>query len=101
MAVQVAFVDINGDIVTIMSPGTDDMYINGHTYGDYVAWHLDSSQNSSEVISSKYFDFDSNSFLTRSCRPSLYHDWSKVNKLWEFNYVAAIRKIRIERTQLL
>lgn len=101
MGVQVAFVDTNGDIVTVMSPGTDDMYLNGQVYGDYVAWHLDVNISASEFLSSKYFDFDSNDFATRAIKPSPYHDWNKITKLWEFNFIRAMRKIRTERTQLL
>lgn len=101
MGIQVAFVDNNGDIATIMSPGTDDMYLNGQTYGDYVAWHLDVNQNPSEFLASKYFDFDLNDFSNRALRPSVYHDWNKLTKLWEFNFIRAIAFIRAERQKLL
>lgn len=101
MAVQVAFVNDNGDVIHIMSPGTDTMYTNGAVYAGNTAWHIDINDNPATFISTKYFDFDLNTFMTRSAKPSNFHNWNKASKFWEFDFNAALGWIRIQRTQIL
>lgn len=99
--IQVAFVNANGDISSVTSPGTDNMFQHGHTYGDYVAHHIDESIVPWEFISTKYFDFDTNTFESRTPRPSDFHNWNKQTKLWELEFERAMVWVRIERTKRL
>jgi len=101
MGVQVAFVDNNGDVITVMSPGSDNLYANGATYGEYVAWHIDVNEDAADFVATKYFDFDLNGFSTRQPRPSNFYNWNKNSRLWEFNSIKAMEWVRIERKMLL
>lgn len=101
MAIQVAFVNDNGDVVHIMSPGTDNMYIDGEVYAGNIARHIDTSEIPSTFISTKYYDFDLNQFMTRASRPSSFHNWNKQQKIWEFDFSRALEWVRIERNKYL
>lgn len=99
--IQVAFVNLNGDIVSVTSPGTDDMYQDGGTYGEYIAHHIDEGIVPWEFINTKYFDFDTNDFQSRNPKPSDFHIWNKQTKLWEIEFERAMVWIRSERIKRL
>lgn len=99
MARQLAFINSNGDPVSVMTPGTDDMYQEGQQYGDYVAWYI--AEDAANFMATKYYDFDTQAFATRMTRPSEFHFWNKTLKIWQFDRDKAIDWVRIERNKRL
>lgn len=101
MAIKIAFVDSNGEIRSILSPGVDDMYVNGQIYGDYTAHHIADGEDPSVFMDTKYYDYIEQQFVNRPSRPSFFHYWDVPVKLWRFDYTRAMEYIRDERTKRL
>lgn len=99
--IQVAMVNSNGEVVSVLSPSMDNLYENGCLYGDLTAYHISPDEDPGLFCGTRYYDFDTQSFQPRIMRPSQCHDWNKVTKDWEFNRERAVNMTRLERTRKL
>lgn len=53
--ISVAFINSNGEVQNIMSPGSDSDYIDGQVYGDYIAKLIDPELDWGEVMTRYVF----------------------------------------------
>jgi hypothetical protein len=93
---QVAFIDNTGQVMTVMSPGTDDMFVDGELYGDYVAKDIPYDADGTLYIREKFWN--NNQWNTREPNPGEYYEW--LNYQWTFNQEAfdtSVRRIRNDK----
>lgn len=90
---QVAFIDNTGQVVNVVSPGTDDMYINDQIYGNLIAKDIPIDVDGTIYIREKYWN--NNKWNDRNPRPGDYYVWSDYQ--WNFDqqrFDASVRSIR-------
>ena len=101
MAHRFAFVNAEGNIHGIVSPGSDDQYVHLNTYqpsGDTAVIVPDDLSDDTLMVTG-WYDLDTNQWKTRAACPSLYHVWA--NKQWELDLVALFAVIRFKRDEKL
>ena len=101
MAHRFAFVNAEGNIHGIVSPGSDDQYVHLNTYqpsGDTAVIVPDDLSDDTLMVTG-WYDLDTNLWKTRTVCPSLYHVWA--NKQWELDSAALFIIIRSERNEKL
>ena len=98
MATQYAFVDSNGVIQHITSPGSDYDYTSGQTYGTLVCRSVAATEDATTFIVEKIWD---GSWYHRGQPPSNNHDWNPASKSWTFNSDRSMEAIRQKRNRLL
>lgn len=94
--IKIALVNLNGEVVSVLSPSVDTLYEDGVQYGDLTAYHIPFEEDSAVFAATKYYDAG---FQNRIAKPSEYHDW--VNKDWQFNRNRAVERTRFERNRKL
>jgi hypothetical protein len=77
--IKVAMVKSNGEVAYTISPAVDDMYVDGETYNECIARHIDHNSDDQEVLNTWYWDAG---WQTRDAATDDWHQW--VNNAWIF-----------------
>lgn len=93
--IQVAFIQENGEISHIISPGTDSMYEDSAVYDGLLAKHISANENPTILVENYYWSFNQSDFVRRPLKPSFAHIWE--NESWKFNSAIFWAKIRRDR----
>ncbi len=99
MAIQYAFVNSNGEVSQVMSPGRDDMFVDGQTIGNETVVYISASEDAVTFINTKYRK--NNEWHTRSPSPGPYYYWNLENEIWQYNSEILYILIRQERDSKL
>lgn len=91
--IKVAMVNVNGEVVSIISPSTDSAFYNGQMYGDLLAVHIPHTSDNVEVLET--WVYDNGQWSTRTARPGEYYVWE--NMQWNFDSVRFMELLRNER----
>jgi hypothetical protein len=94
--IKVALIKSNGEVAYTVSPAVDDMYVDGQTYNDCIAKHIDHTANDAVVISTWYWD---DKWKTREAKSDDWHDW--VDNAWCFNSIDFWDFVRGQRNGLI
>ena len=94
--IKVALIKSNGEVAYTVSPAVDDMYVDGQTYNDCIAKHIDHTANDAVVISTWYWDGE---WKTREAKSDDWHDW--VENEWRFNSNVFWDFVRGQRNELI
>ena len=92
--IKVALVNSEGEVVTIVSPSMDDMYLDGGVYADLTAIHIPVDTNTTEALA-KWYRKNNEWVKTKATQPSNLHYWKDEewhldsDKLW-----LSVRQIR-------
>ena len=92
--IKVALVNSEGEVVTIVSPSMDDMYIDGSSYADLVAVHIPHRTNTNDALN-KWYRKDGAWVKTKPARPSDLHYWE--NEAWHINTEQLLVALRQSR----
>jgi len=101
MAHRFAFVNGEGNIHGIVSPGNNDQYVHLQSYqpsGDTAVIVPDDLSDDVLMVTG-WYDLDTNQWKTRAACPSLYHVWK--NKEWSVDVNSLFAEIRSLRNQKL
>lgn len=90
--IKVALIQSNGEIASIVSPATDDMYENGATYGEHTAILIPFETDDSDFLQRAYWDGE---WKQRAPRPGNDYIW--VNYQWVIDKSKLISNIRAKR----
>ena len=93
----VAFINNLGEIQNIMSPGSDNDFVDGQTYGNLIAKHLPPDTDWGTAIET--YIFKDGAWTTRNRRPSEFHTWSADG--WVKNSVELSNNIKNVRNSKL
>ena len=97
MAIKVAFVKENGEINHILTPSDDNDFVDGQSYEELVARHLDYTENEIDFINLKVWS--SLGWADRSAKPGSFYDWSSEG--WIFNIENFYATVRRQRNNFL
>lgn len=92
---QFAFVNNQGEIVHVMSPGRDEDYIHGQQYGEYIAYEVSSDTDPSTYISTSYYK--NGELKNKPAKPNVHHNWDLATESWILDssrLFAALREAR-------
>lgn len=95
MAIQYAFVNSNGEVSQVMSPGRDDMFANGQTIGNETVVYISANEDAVAFINTKYRK--NNEWRTRIPKPGEYYYWDMQNEIWQYSSEALYSLIRQQR----
>lgn len=96
---QVAFVDNNGEIAYIVTPGNDSDYIEGRVYGSYTAIDVAHDADITQFMSEYYWL--GGDWYHRGPKPSNYHKWNTADFFWEVDEEKLFKEIRAQRDYFL
>lgn len=82
------FDPVTGQILATINDSTDSEFPTNSVIGNY---------NDQEY----YFDLDSNTIVTKSAQPSVYHNWNISTKTWELDTAQVATVARQQRDQML
>ena len=99
MAHRFAFVDSEGELKGITSPGSDDQLVNLQLYGDTRAVIIPSDIDNDELMVTGWYDLTANTWGTRTACPATYFKW--VNGAWAFDSTTFFQELRSVRDQRL
>lgn len=94
---QVAFINKEGEISYIISPGSDDMYTNGEFYGELQAIDISSFEDPSKFAKTKYYK--DGKWYDREELPGPYYVWS--NCSWSLDEPKLTYEVRKQRNYKL
>jgi hypothetical protein len=93
----VAFINNLGEIQNIVSPGSDNDYIDGQTYGNLIAKHLPADTDWGTAIET--YIFKDNAWTIRSSRPGPFYIWTSTgwtkNTTDLFNSIISARNSKL------
>lgn len=100
MATIFAFVDAHGNVKGIMSPGADDQFVQGQTYGDTVAAIItDALKDDNTLMLTKWFDVSDTTWKTKTASTGDYYNWESA--AWVLDSTRLFTDIRNARDVLL
>ncbi|MGB1974988.1 MAG: tail fiber assembly protein [Vibrio toranzoniae] len=99
MAHRFAFVNSEGELKGITSPGSDDQYVNLQSYGDTTAVIIPTDIDNDELMVTGWYDLEANTWGTRIACPASYFKW--VNKAWAFDSTTFFSELRSMRDEKL
>ena len=99
MAIQYAFVNSNGEVSQVMSPGRDDMFANGQVIGNETVVYISSGEDPVTFMSTKYRK--NNEWRIRTPKPGEYYYWDMQNEIWQYSSEALYSLIRQQRDMRL
>ncbi len=99
MAHRFAFVNSEGELKGITSPGSDDQYVNLQSYGDTTAVIIPTDIDNDELMVTGWYDLEANTWETRIACPASYFKW--VNKAWAFDSTTFFSELRSMRDEKL
>jgi hypothetical protein len=83
VAIQYAFVNPNGEVAHVMSPGMDDMYSDGQIVGTDTVVYIPYDADPVSYMDTKFYK--NNTWYTRQQKPNQYYIWDKASEQWIFN----------------
>ena len=99
MAHRFAFVNSEGELKGIVSPGSDDQYVNLQSYGDVTAVIIPTDVDNDSLMVTGWYDFVDDVFKERLERPAEYYIWQGGS--WVLDSVSLFESIRGKRDTLL
>ena len=96
---QFAFINDNGSVVYITSPGNDEDYVDGQTYGDYVAKEIPHDVDGSVFIRTQYFKNEE--WREKPTKPSDHYNWDLTSESWVLDHERLMKDVRQLRDQKL
>ena len=99
MAHRFVFINSEGLLNGICSPGSDDQFVNLQMYGDSRAVIIPAEVDSDDLMVTGWYDTDDDTWKIRDKCPSLYHVW--VDKAWAFDSESFFEILRSERNEKL
>ena len=97
--IQVAFLNLSGEIHHWITPGNDSMYADGYLYDGYTAKHLSAFYDIKTYSKTNYWNFSTNSWAERIAQPSHYYRWE--NNTWIFYKPELLEDLRVKRNSKL
>lgn len=94
---QVAFIKQNGEVAYVSSPGSDDQYIDGQTYGEYLAKDIPYDADPILFISSKYWG--NGQWQDKPPSPGPWYYWS--NGEWVVDLERVTLTLKTQRNMAL
>jgi hypothetical protein len=91
-----AMVQTNGEVVSVVSPATDDYYVDGVLYGEQVAREIPLDSNDVSYIIGKYWN---NGFHDKPGKPSNAYAW--IDYTWVFDSEIFWLNVRDQRNVML
>jgi hypothetical protein len=99
LAIQYAFVNNNGEVVHVMSPGMDDMFQEGQVIDGNTVVYISSLENPGVFIETKYY-LDGE-WKTRSPKPGRNYNWSMETENWLLDQPRLMQELRTVRNMKL
>lgn len=96
--IQVALVNLLGEVVSVVSAASDGAYGDGEIVGDLTAFHIDSDIDATSFINEKYWD--GVQWQPKPEKPNGFYDWT-AEATWVFNSEAFLSQVRSKRNTLL
>ncbi len=96
---QFAYVNGNGEVVHVVSPGNDNDYYDGQIIDGCTVYEISSNEDQVNFILTRYRK--NNEWRTRSPRPGDYYIWDRENESWQYNSQILYDIIRQERLSKL
>ena len=96
---QFAYVNGNGEVVHVVSPGNDNDYYDGQIIDGCTVYEISSNEDQVNFILTRYRK--NNEWRTRSPRPGDYYNWNMENESWQYNSQILYDIIRQERLSKL
>jgi len=93
--IQVAFTNNYGEVVQIISPGSDGAYGDGEVVGDFTARHISSEEDPRHFMQYKYWN---DGWQTRESRPGAFYVWEGS---WVFESNSFLSAVRSDRNAKL
>ena len=94
--IKVALVANNGEVVSVISPAMDDMYLDGTIYNGLTARHIDPSNSTNEILTDWYWHTDDAAFHTdKPVKPGNYYAFT--NYAWVFDQGQFFGIVRLHR----
>jgi len=92
---QFAFLNSQGTVVYIVSPGNDDDYTDGQVYGEYTAREIAADEDGPTFVKTKYYK---NGWQTKPEKPGEYYNWVLSSESWELDSARLFEGLRQLRT---
>jgi hypothetical protein len=99
MAIQVAYINTEGEIQYWISPGVDSHYTDGSTENGFLVKTFLATDDIKTFRQTNVWNFTSSSWDSRTWKDSNYHTWT--NSSWNYSSDAFIFDVRSERTNKL
>ena len=94
--IKVALVASNGEVVSVVSPAMDDMYLDGTVYNGLTARHVDPANATDVVLSDWYWHTVDGVFYTdKPAKPGSYYAFT--NYTWVFDNDEFFNIVRLHR----
>ena len=92
---QFAYVNGNGEVVHVVSPGNDNDYYDGQIIDNYTVYEISSNEDQVNFILTRYRK--DNEWRTRDPKPGEYYYWDMENEIWQYSSESLYKLIRQER----
>lgn len=96
---QFAFVNNQGEILYVMSPGKDEDYTHGQQYGETTAYEVSADTDPSTYISTSYYK--NGELRSKPAKPNQYHNWDLATESWVLDTTALFVALRETRNAAL
>jgi hypothetical protein len=92
---QFAYVNGNGEVIHVVSPGNDNDYYDGQIIDDCTVYEISSNEDQVNFIRTRYRKNDE--WRVRSPKPGEYYYWDMQNEIWQYSSEALYSLIRQQR----
>lgn len=92
MAHRFGFVDEEGELKSIVSPGSNDQYTHLEVMGSVVCVIIPEANDHNDIMSTGWYNLSTNAWLTREPQPTSYYKWS--SGAWVLDSAALFKEIR-------
>lgn len=96
MAHRFGFINNEGELQGIISPGSNSQYTHLEVYPNgQTCVIIPENEDSNDIMSKKWYNLDTESWISRESRPDSYYKWVSGN--WEVDYNSLFSEIRSQR----
>jgi len=92
---QFAYVNGNGEVMHVVSPGNDSDYYDGQVIDGCTVYEISGNEDQTAFILTRYRK--NNEWRTRGPKPGEYYYWDMENEIWQYSSEALYKLIRQER----
>lgn len=92
---QFAYVNTNGEVVHVVSPGNDNDYYDGQIIDGCTVYEISPNEDQVNFILTRYRKNDE--WRVRSPKPGEYYYWDMQNEIWQYSSEALYSLIRQQR----
>lgn len=95
MANRFGFVNAEGELQGIVSPGSNNQYNHLEVMGDRICVVIPEADDHNDIMSTGWYNLSTNAWLTREAQPASYYKWS--SGAWVLDSARLFEEIRAHR----